>query len=494
MPKEKGHINLVVIGHVDSGKSTTTGHLIYKLGGIDKRVIATYEKEAAETGKGSFKYAWVLDKLKSERERGITIDIALWKFQTKKWMWTVIDAPGHRDFIKNMITGTSQADLAMIMIASNDGGFEAGWAKEGSTKEHMVLANTLGVRKLIVCCNKMDATSPPYSEKRFNEIRAEIKRYLKLKGMYKKAKYLPISGWTGANLIDRTEDKAEEKISWYYGNKKKYIGLTVVEMLDKQKPPKRPVDKPLRLPLQDVYKIQGIGTVPVGRVETGVIKPGIVAVFAPTGKTAEVKSVEMHHESLEQAEPGDNVGFNVKGLSIKDIQRGNVASNSKNKPAACTSRFMAQVIVLNHNMIKDNYTPVVDCHTSHIACKFNTICTEIDARNGGVKQKREDKSLMIKKNQACMVVLVPTKKMCVEAFTDFPPLGRFAIRDMRKTVAVGVIKNTQTVNSATSGKWISNVDKKEYPGCTMTGKDKKKKPIWSHEDDMKWAGHCGILG
>jgi len=476
MGKEKLHINIVVIGHVDSGKSTTTGHLIYKLGGIDKRVIATYEKEAAETGKGSFKYAWVLDKLKSERERGIIIDIALWKFETKKFAWTVIDAPGHRDFIKNMITGTSQADLAMIMIASNAGGFEAGWAVEGSTKEHIVLSNTLGVKKLIVCCNKMDTTEPAYSEDRFKEIKTEVKRYLVLKGIYKKAKFLPISGWTGANLIE----PAKAELPWYYGNKKKYIGLTVMEMLDKQKPPKRPTDKPLRLPLQDVYKIQGIGTVPVGRVETGIIKAGCTALFAPVGKSAKVKSVEMHHQMLEDGgKPGDNVGFNVQGLSVKDINRGNVCSNSADKPASRVSRFMAQVIVLNHNMIKDNYTPVVDCHTAHIACKFNTIVAKIDPRNGSIKEARtaDGKSIMCKKNEAMFVSLVPSKPMCVEAFSLFPPLGRFAIRDMRKTVAVGVILSTRSYQTECP---------KGAAGA-RTGKNKKKEPIFCHADDIKWA-------
>jgi len=477
--KERPHVNLVVIGHVDSGKSTTTGHLIYKLGGINPRVIDAYEKEAAETGKGSFKYAWVLDKLKSERERGITIDIALWKFRTKKYDWTVIDAPGHRDFIKNMITGTSQADLAMIMIASNAGGFEAGWAVEGSTKEHMILSNTLGVKKLIVCCNKMDATTPKaFCEKRFNEIRDEVKLFLKKQCIYKKAKFLPISGWTGTNLID--DELAKKDIPWYYTNKKKYIALTIVQMLDKTKPPKRPTDKPLRLPLQDVYKIQGIGTVPVGRVETGIIKPGMIASFAPVGKTAEVKSVEMHHESLDQAEPGDNVGFNIKGLSIKDINRGNVASNHKDKPCDQVRRFLAQVIVLNHNMIQDNYTPVLDCHTAHIACKFNTIVCKVNARDGSVGDLRDmvkKVSLRIKKNEACRVVMVPTKKMALEAFSDYPPLGRFAIRDMRKTVAVGVVLACDFVNYHRCG------GKK----CEPTGKDKKKKAIFSHEDDFNWA-------
>jgi len=489
MPKEKKHINLVVIGHVDSGKSTTTGHLIYKLGGINKRVIAAYEKEAAESGKSSFKYAWVLDKLKSERERGITIDIALWKFETAKYHWTVIDAPGHRDFIKNMITGTSQADLAMIMIAGNPGGFEAGIAKDGSTKEHMTLCNTLGVKKLIVCVNKMDATEPAYSKARFDEIKSEIKNFLMKKAMYKKAKFLPVSGWTGLNLINKEDDDAGNKLSWYYADKKKYMGLTVVEMLDKSKPPKRPTDKPLRLPLQDVYKIQGIGTVPVGRVETGIIKPGILASFAPVGKKAEVKSVEMHHEILEQATPGDNVGFNVKGLSIKDINRGNVCSDAKNKPASKIIRFLAQVIVLNHNNITDNYTPVLDCHTAHIACKFNTIVCEMDIRNGKMKRKREGKPLVLKKNQACIAVMVPTKPMCVESYTDFPPLGRFAIRDMRRTVAVGVIKQAQA-----EGQFGVCSKDDPYMGGPKTGKDKKKNAVFSHEDDMLYAKEAGTQG
>jgi len=471
MPAEKSHINLVVIGHVDSGKSTTTGHLIYKCGGIDKRVIAQYEKEAAETGKSSFKYAWVLDKLKSERERGITIDIALWKFQTKKHFFTVIDAPGHRDFIKNMITGTSQADVAILMIAGRSGEFEDGFSKEGSTKEHMTLANTLGVKRMIVCVNKMDVTTPPYSEDRFKEIQGEVKNYFKIKNIYKKAKFVPISGWAGDNMLE-----ASDNMPWYF-NKKKYLGLTLVQVLDKLKAPKRPTDSPLRLPLQDVYKIQGIGTVPVGRVETGVLKPGCLVHFAPVGKKAECKSVEMHHESLPQAVPGDNVGFNIKGLSIKDIARGNVASNSKDKPAKKARRFYAQVIVLNHNNVTDNYTPVLDCHTAHIACKFNTIVSEIDPRNGSEKRKADkDTKLTLKKNQACMAVMLPSKAMCVESYSDFPPLGRFAIRDMRRTVAVGVVKKVQF----------------EGEGPEPTGKAKKKgakvggEPF-TREDDFKWV-------
>jgi len=439
MGKEKGHINIVVIGHVDSGKSTTTGHLIYKCGGIDKRTIEKFEKEAQEMGKGSFKYAWVLDKLKAERERGITIDIALWKFETDKYYVTIIDAPGHRDFIKNMITGTSQADCAVLIVAAGVGEFEAGISKNGQTREHALLAFTLGVKQLIIGVNKMDSTEPPYSEKRFNEISSEVANYVKKVGYNPKSvAFVPISGWHGDNMIEPSEN-----MPWYKGwNKEmkegKFSGKTMFEALDAIIPPTRPSDKPLRLPLQDVYKIGGIGTVPVGRVETGVIKPGMVVTFAPSQLSTEVKSVEMHHESLPQAEPGDNVGFNVKNVSVKDIKRGNVASDSKNDPAKGAVNFTAQVIVLNHpGEIGNGYSPVLDCHTAHIACKFEELQEKIDRRSG---KKLEDFPKKVKSGDAAIVRMKPSKPMCVESFQQYPPLGRFAVRDMRQTVAVGVIK------------------------------------------------------
>jgi len=429
MPKEKTHISLVVIGHVDAGKSTTTGHLIYKCGGIDKRTIEKFEKEAAELGKSSFKYAWVLDNLKAERERGITIDIALWKFESPKYAFTVIDAPGHRDFIKNMITGTSQADVAILVIDSSQGGFEAGISKDGQTREHALLAFTLGVKQMIVACNKMDDKTVNYSEARYNEIKTEVSGFLKKVG-YKPMKipFVPISGWVGDNMIDKSTN-----MSWYKG---RYL----LEALDNVNPPKRPLDKPLRLPLQDVYKIGGIGTVPVGRVETGIVKPGIHAMFAPAGVVAEIKSVEMHHESLAEAFPGDNVGFNVKNLAVKDLRRGYVASDSKKTPANSIANFEAQVIVMNHpGQISNGYSPVLDCHTAHVACKFKQIVEKMDRRSGKVLEANPK---FIKTGDACIAIMEPTKPMCVETFTEFPPLGRFAVRDMRQTVAVGVIKKT----------------------------------------------------
>jgi len=459
MAKEKIHINIVVIGHVDSGKSTTTGHLIYKCGGIDKRQIEKFEKEAQEMGKGSFKYAWVLDKLKAERERGITIDIALWKFETLKYFVTIIDAPGHRDFIKNMITGTSQADCAVLIVAAGTGEFEAGISKEGQTREHALLAFTLGVKQLIIGVNKMDSTAPPYSESRFNEIKKEVQSYIKKIG-YKPegVAFVPISGWHGDNMIEDSQNMA-----WYKGwsverKEGNANGKTLMSALDAILPPSRPKDKALRLPLQDVYKIGGIGTVPVGRVETGTIKPGMLVTFAPPNVTTEVKSVEMHHEALPEALPGDNVGFNVKNVSVKEIRRGNVAGDSKNDPPKGAKQFHAQVIILNHpGEIKNGYSPVLDCHTAHIACKFAEIKEKCDRRSG---KKLEDCPKFVKSGDAAMVDLIPSKPMCVEPFSAYAPLGRFAVRDMKQTVAVGVIKTVEKVEP-TSGKVTKAAQKKK---------------------------------
>jgi elongation factor 1-alpha len=437
MGKDKVHMSLVVIGHVDAGKSTTTGHLIYKCGGIDKRTIEKFEKEAQEMGKGSFKYAWVLDKLKAERERGITIDIALWKFETPKYYITIIDAPGHRDFIKNMITGTSQADCAVLVIASPSGEFEAGISKNGQTREHALLAFTLGVKQMIVAVNKMDEKTVNFSEARFEEIKKETAAYIKKVGYNPdKVNFVPISGWNGDNMLERSPS-----MPWYKGP-------ILIEALDLIQEPKRPNNLPLRLPLQDVYKIGGIGTVPVGRVETGVLKPGMVVTFAPGNVTTEVKSVEMHHEALTEANPGDNVGFNVKGLSVKDIKRGNVCGDSKNDPPQETGDFVAQVIVLNHpGEIHAGYSPVLDCHTAHIACKFAELLSKIDRRTG--KEMEKDPKAL-KSGDASMIRLVPSKPMVVESFAEYPPLGRFAVRDMRQTVAVGVIKEVTKKAASTA--------------------------------------------
>ena len=377
--------------------------------------------------KASFKYAWILDTLRAERERGITIDISLWKFESPKYSFTIIDAPGHRDFIKNMITGAAQADVGLLVIDSSQGAFEVGISKDGQTREHALLAYTIGVKSLVVICNKMDFPDVEYSQQRYEEIKSETSSYLKKVGYdASKIPFIPASGWAGDNLIEKSAN-----MPWYNGP-------TLLEALDAMKPPKRPFDKPLRIPIQDVYKIGGIGTVPVGRVESGTLKPGIRAAFAPTDVVAEVKSLEVHHEEVTSAGPGDNVGFNVRGVPVKALRRGCVASNADDSPATGVSSFDAQIILMNHpGKVSDGYCPVLDCHTAHVACVFENIKAKIDRHTGAVLEEEPE---FIQSGDACLVECVPTRPFCVEAFTDFPPLGRFAIRDMRQTVGVGVVK------------------------------------------------------
>lgn len=422
----KPHLNLVIMGHVDHGKSTTTGHMLYLAGAVDERTIKAYEEESKKMGKEAFKYAWVLDTLKEERERGLTIDLRFLKFETKKYYFTVIDAPGHRDFIKNMITGASQADGAILFVSAKRGEFEAGIGPGGQTREHGFLAFTLGVRQLIVAVNKMDDASVNWSQERYNEVKNEVSRMLKMVG-YKTEKipFVPTSGWTGDNLV-----KPSDKMPWYKGP-------TLIDALDTFELAPKPLDKPLRIPVQDVYSITGVGTVPVGRVETGVVKENDVIMFMPANKQAEVKSLEMHHTRIPRAEPGDNIGFNVRGVSKTDIRRGDVAGPVSNPPTVA-NEFIGQIVVIYHpTAIAAGYTPVLHYHTGQVACKFTELIRKIDPRSGQVV---EEKPTFLKTGDAALVRMEPLHPISVEAYTDFPELGRFAIRDMGTTVAAGVVK------------------------------------------------------
>ncbi|ELW69891.1 Elongation factor 1-alpha 1 [Tupaia chinensis] len=429
--------NIGLLLHIDSSKSTTTGHLIYKCGGINKRTIEKFEMEAIEMGKGSFRHAWVLDKLKAECERGITIDISLWKFETSKYYVTIIDAPGHEDFIKNIITGTSQADRAALIVAAGAGEFEAGIPKNRQTREHTLLAYTLGVKQPIVRVNKMYSTEPPYSQTRYKEIVKEFSTYInKVGNNLDTVAFLPISGWNGDNILELTAN-----MLWFKGWKVtrkdgNASGTTLLEALNCILPPTHPTDKPLCLPLQNVYKTGGIGTVPVCGVETGMVKPGVVVTFVPVNVTPEVKPVEMHHEALSEALPGDDVSFKVKNVSVKDVPHGNVAGDSKNEPPA---RFTAQMIILNHpGQISAGCAPILDCHTAHIACKFVGLKEKINCCSG---KRLEDGPEFLKAGDTAIVDMLHGKPMCIESFSNYPPLDYFAVHDMRQTVAVGVIED-----------------------------------------------------
>ena len=416
MARKKPHINLVIIGHVDHGKSTMVGHFLYKVGAVDERIIKKYEEEAKAIGRESWKYAWILDKLAEERKRGLTIDLGYFKFETPKYMFTIIDAPGHRDFIKNMITGTSQADAAILVVSAKRNEFEAGYALGGQTREHAILAKTLGIDQLIVCINKMDLVD--YSEDVYKELRDELARFLAGIG-YKtdKVPFIPTSGLYGDNLKEKSPNTP-----WY-------DGPTLFEALDQLEPPKPMIDKPLRIPVQKVFKIKGVGTVITGRVETGVLKKGDTIIIEPLGKETVVQSIEMHHTPLEEAVPGDNVGINVKGIAAEEVKRGDVIGPKDNPPSVVgpdRGTFIARVIVLWHpTRIYAGYTPVMHAHTTQVATRFVSLVAKYGPKGELIEEKPE----YIQKGDSADIELEPIKPSVIETYSEFPPLGRFAIRD-----------------------------------------------------------------
>ena len=412
---EKEHVNLVTIGHIDHGKSTLVGRLLFDTGAIREETLRKLKEEAKEKKKETFEFAFVMDKLKEERERGVTIDLAFKEFNTQKYYYTIIDAPGHRDFIKNMIVGTSQADIAILVVSAKEGIQE-------QTKEHAYLAKILGIGQMIVAINKMDVVN--YDESRYKEVKEDVENLLRGVG-YKleDVKVLPISAYKGDNIV-----KKSENMSWY-------TGQTLIEALDNIKPITRPMDKPLRLPVQDVYSITGVGTVPVGRVETGVMKQNQAVVIMPAGIKAEIKSIEMHHQPLPEAKAGDNIGFNLRGVGKGDIKKGDVVCDPSN-PATVAEEFTAQIIVLNHpTVIAPGYTPVFHIHTAQVTCTITEIIKKMDPKTGQVVQEKPE---YIKTGDAAVIKVKPTKPVVIEKQSDFPQLARFAIRDMGQTVAAGV--------------------------------------------------------
>jgi elongation factor 1-alpha len=416
---QKPHLNLVFIGHVDHGKSTTVGRILLDTGNIRQEEIDKYRQEAEAKGKATFEFAWVMDELKEERERGVTIDIAHRRFDSPKYYFTIIDAPGHRDFVKNMITGTSQADAAVLVVSAAEGIQE-------QTREHIFLARTLGVSQIIVAINKMDRQEVQYSEAKYNALKEEVTKLLKNVGFKvdQQVVFVPISAFKDDNV-----NKASPNMPWYKGP-------TLLQALDNLVVPPKPTDKPLRLPVQDVYTITGIGTVPVGRVETGKLKVTEKVIFMPSAKSGEVKSIEMHHEAVTEALPGDNVGFNVRGIDKNDIRRGDVVGPSSNPPTVVES-FTANIQVLNHpSVITVGYTPVFHAHTAQVACEFTELQARLDPKTGQVAEKDPTS---LKTGDAAVVKITPKRPLVLEKYKEFPQLGRFAVRDMGQTVAAGVV-------------------------------------------------------
>jgi elongation factor 1-alpha len=412
---QKPHMNIVFIGHVDHGKSTTVGRLLYDTGAIDEQTLKKLKEKAKELGKAGFEFAFVMDKVKEEQERGVTIDLSYKKFETNKFYFTIIDAPGHKDFIKNMITGTSQADAAVLVVAANDSVME-------QTKEHAYLAKTLGVGQIIIAVNKMDMVN--YDEAKYNAVKSDVSKLLSQIG-YKvdEVPFVPISSLQGDDII-----KKSDKLGWYKGP-------CLLDAVNGLKPVELPTTLPMRMPVQDVYTITGIGTVPVGKIATGVMKVGSKLIAMPSGKTGELKSIEMHHEQLTEAKPGDNVGINIRGIGKDDLRRGDVLGEAS-KPPTVAKEFIGRIIVLNHpTVFTVGYTPVFHINTSQVSCKVVKILKKIDPKTGQVVAENPD---FLKNGEAAEILVQPTKPTCIEKQSDIPHLSKFAIRDMGRTVAAGM--------------------------------------------------------
>ena len=422
---KKPHLNMIVTGHIDNGKSTTMGHMLMDLGLIDERTIASHAAESEKTGKGdTFKYAWVMDNIKDERERGITIDLAFQKFETPKYFFTLIDAPGHRDFIKNMITGASEADCAILVLSAKEGETDTAIAPGGQAREHAFLLRTLGVGQLIVAINKMDDSN--YSEQAFKVAKEKAEKLIKSVG-YKleNVPIVPVSGWKGDNVVKKSD------------NMKWWTGKTLLETFDEFKLPEKPTGKPLRIPVQDVYTITGVGTVPVGRVETGVAKAGMKIIVMPSGALGEIKTIETHHTQMESAEAGDNIGFNLRGIEKKDLKRGDVIG-TPDSPPNVAKEFRAQIIVIHHpTALAPGYTPVMHAHTCQVAATIVAFESKINPQTGAEEEKDPK---FLKAGDSAIVRIRPVRPIPIETFQDFPELGRFALRDMGATIAAGVVK------------------------------------------------------
>jgi elongation factor 1-alpha len=416
MSDDKPHQNLAVIGHVDHGKSTLVGRLLYETGNVPEHVIEQHKEEAEEKGKGGFEFAYVMDNLAEERERGVTIDIAHQEFDTDEYYFTIVDCPGHRDFVKNMITGASQADNAVLVVAADDG-------VQPQTQEHVFLARTLGIDEMIIAVNKMDLVD--YEESSYEQTKDEVKDLLnQVRFDTDSVKYIPVSAFEGDNVAEQSDNTP-----WYDGE-------ILLEALNNLPEPSPPTDADLRLPIQDVYTISGIGTVPVGRVETGILNTGDNVSFQPSDVSGEVKTIEMHHEEVPNAEPGDNVGFNVRGIGKDDIRRGDVCGPADDPPTVAET-FQAQIVVMQHpSVITAGYTPVFHAHTAQVACTIESIDKKIDPASGETAEENPD---FIQSGDAAVVTVRPQKPLSIEPSSEIPELGSFAIRDMGQTIAAGKV-------------------------------------------------------
>ena len=438
---------MVVCGHVDAGKSTTTGHLIFKLGGISQREMDKLQVEADQQGKSSFAFAYYMDKDKAERERGVTINCTTKEFFTDSYHYTIVDAPGHRDYVKNMITGAGCADVALLLVPAESGGFESAIAKgdhttgevQGQTRQHARLLGLLGIEKIIVGINKMDSCN--WSEQRFNEIKEEMTKMLQQAGFKtKQVPFIPYSGYAGENLVEPTD-----KMPWYNGwkaniNKDTVVeGVTLHDALEKfVKPPKRFPEKSLRVPINGIYKIKGVGDVITGRIEQGTLNAGDIVRVVPRGlDNLKVFTIEMHHKTWANAKPGDNVGMNIKGMDKANMPKvGDVISLQTDilKPV---ESFTVQVAVQEHpGQLKPGFSPCVHVRTAKSACKMSKIVWKMGKKTGNEKI---DNPPFLERGETAEIEFIPQQPIYLETFENCPGLGRVAVMDSNQLVMLGKV-------------------------------------------------------
>jgi elongation factor 1-alpha len=446
---KKSHISLVVCGHVDAGKSTTTGHLIFKLGGISERDMQKLQAEADQQGKSSFAFAYFMDKDKTERERGVTINCTTKDFYTDSYHYTIVDAPGHRDYVKNMITGAGCADVALLLVPAESGGFETAIARgdhstgevQGQTRQHARLLGLLGIEKLIVGVNKMDSCD--WSEQRFNEIKEEMTKMIQQAGFKpKQVPFIPFSGFAGENLIDPTD-----KMPWYKGwkanvSKDEVVeGVTLYDALEKMaRPPIRFPDRPLRIPINGIHKIKGVGDVITGRIEQGTLNSGDTVRIAPRGmQNLKVFSIEMHHKTWPNAGPGDNVGMNIKGMDKTNMPKiGDVISLQREELMPVES-FVCQIAVQEHpGQLKPGFSPCVHVRTAKSACKMTKINWKIGKKTGNEKL---DDPPFLERGESAEIVFEPQQPIYLEEFDTCDGLGRIAVMDSNQLVMLGKVTN-----------------------------------------------------
>ncbi|XP_045529905.1 protein HBS1 [Pieris brassicae] len=428
---DKEHLYIVVIGHVDAGKSTLMGHLLCELGEVSQRTLHKYEQESKKIGKQSFMYAWVLDETGEERVRGITMDVGKAQFETKTKKVIILDAPGHADFIPNMITGAGQADVALLVVDATRGEFESGFELGGQTREHALLVRSLGVSQLAVAVNKLDTTN--WSQERFNVIVKKLKLFLKQAG-YKDSDvtFVPCSGLTGDNLVKPSNEA--ELLNWY-------TGPTLLDVIDKFNVPERPVSKPMRMSINDVYKGTGSGFCVAGRIENGIVNKGDKVLVCPSKEMAEVRNMAINELSTNIAFAGDQVAITLAGVEMQNVSIGYILCDSVYQ-VPVTSRFEARLVVFNVKVPITKGYPVLLHHQSLIESAHIRKLKALLNKSTGEMIKKKPRCLG--NNSVAVVDIEVCRPICIERYKDVKELGRVMLRVAGVTIAAGLVTEIYT--------------------------------------------------